>query len=387
MAVRPDEHVQDQTSSGIDPDGDTVVSATGWPVPEELVASHDAPATADPEAPGRRPLPFGDSGARPLLLVLLVLALLGGALLAFALLQRDDDSAPAAVSTSSEPAPLPAAPSSSPTQTTPEQIDLPDLVGTTLASARVELERLGLEVRVRRTESERPRDEVLEQTPPAGDVERSTTVVLTVSDGAAQVAVPDVRGRSARAAGQEVRQAGLVARVRLVTSGEAKGTVLTQSPPAGTQANPDTVVTLQISSGRPAVERVAVPDLVGLSASAARSRLRTLGLQATVTEVTSDEPAGTIVGQAPAAGRELRDGATVRLRVSGGPATEAVPDVVGLDLDAARSQLRALGFRVQVVEEDTLDPDEDGLVTAQDPSGGTDAEAGTTIVLTVARLG
>jgi len=391
MAVRPEEPVPADTATPLDPEADTVVSDVGWPVPEGLEQPYEAPAAATPSTTHgngpRQRLPFADRGARPVLLGLVLLALLAGALLAVALLSQDDRE-PAAATTTGEPSPLPAAPSpSTPPGSKPAETEVPDLVGATYASARAELDRRGFEVRVTRSASDRPRGEVLEQAPPAGRVSPSSAVVLTVSDGPAQLSVPDVRGRSARAAGQALRNAGLALEVQLVESGAKKGIVVSQKPVAGAEVGPDTVVTLRISSGRAAVETITAPDLTGMSVTAARSRLRDLGLQPVVTEVASDEPAGTVVGQAPAAGRELREGATVRLRVSAGPATTVVPDVIGLDLDAARGQLRALGFKVQVVEQETLDPDEDGLVVAQDPSGGTDAEAGTTIVLTVARLG
>ncbi len=60
--------------------------------------------------------------------------------------------------------------------------------------------------------------------------------------------------------------------------------------------------------------------------------------------------------------------------------------MTGLDESSARARLRALGFRVETVDEPTGDPGEDGLVVAQDPLGGTDAEDGTTVVLTIVRL-
>jgi PASTA domain len=55
---------------------------------------------------------------------------------------------------------------------------------------------------------------------------------------------------------------------------------------------------------------------------------------------------------------------------------------------APQTREDALGesFVVRVVDESTTDPSQDGMVTAQDPSGGTDAPKGSTVVLTVARL-
>jgi eukaryotic-like serine/threonine-protein kinase len=117
----------------------------------------------------------------------------------------------------------------------------------------------------------------------------------------------------------------------------------------------------------------------------ARRQLRSLGLTVTVVQVRSDEPAGTVVRQSPRAGAELRKGATVRLAVSTGPRTVDVPDVTGLDEGSARSELEGAGFEVRVVDQETTDPTEDGVVLTQEPAGGT-AASGSVVTLTVGRL-
>ena len=74
------------------------------------------------------------------------------------------------------------------------------------------------------------------------------------------------------------------------------------------------------------------------------------------------------------------------LTVSKGPAQVQVPDVEGFDLGTARATLRGAGFRVDVVFADTdLDSSEDGIVLAQSPAGGIDADPKSTVTLTVGR--
>ncbi|MGI8973115.1 MAG: PASTA domain-containing protein, partial [Gaiella sp.] len=51
----------------------------------------------------------------------------------------------------------------------------------------------------------------------------------------------------------------------------------------------------------------------------------------------------------------------------------------------ARAALRAVGFKVSVVDEETDDPTLDGVVIFQDPGGSTQAEPGTRVTLTVGR--
>jgi serine/threonine-protein kinase len=132
---------------------------------------------------------------------------------------------------------------------------------------------------------------------------------------------------------------------------------------------------------------IAVPGLIGLVAADARRELRELGLRWTLVEVPSEQPRGTVVGQSPRVGAELRKGGLVTLRVSTGPASVAVPDVVGLDEASARGKLEAAGFEVRVVDEPTTDPSQDGAVVSQDPAGSSTSRKGTVVTVTIARLG
>ena len=385
MAARPDDPGTDEDGAP-DPSADTLADDE-WPVADLYDVQPDEAGSLQiesgaPARPGRRfPPPVG---ALPALVVAVLLAVLGAVALAAWWSSEGDPAAEAA------PESRPATTTQPPTSTAPspglQTEPVPDLVGTTYASASSRLESAGLEPRRRLEPSDRPEGEVLDQSPKEGtSAERGTTVVLTVSSGPDRVSVPDLEGLGAGAAARAIREAGLELDLQAEHSSEPKGTVLVQQPPAGASVEPGSAVTLRVSSG-PAVELKDVPDLAGLSVASARSRLRTLGLRSTVAEVTSSQPAGTVVGQSPGAGTELRAGSTVRLRVSSGPTTVTVPDVTGLDGASARARLRALGLTVEIVEEPTSDPGEDGLVVAQDPRAGADAEDGTTVVLTIARF-
>ena len=72
--------------------------------------------------------------------------------------------------------------------------------------------------------------------------------------------------------------------------------------------------------------------------------------------------------------------------MSKGPAQVPVPNVEGLDVATARATLRADGFRVSVVRADTDLVEEDGIVLAQSPAGGVDADPKSTVTLTVGRF-
>ena len=141
------------------------------------------------------------------------------------------------------------------------------------------------------------------------------------------------------------------------------------------------------SSEEPA-KQVAVPDLVGMTEQGAAKALEQAGLK--IGEVVSEQsdkgPAGTVVAQDPAAGKEVAEGGPVALTVSSGaspspPATSDVPDVVGFTQAEAEQSLNAAGFAVVVVAESSLTPA--GEVMSQSPTGGVIAKSGSTVRITV----
>jgi beta-lactam-binding protein with PASTA domain len=284
--------------------------------------------------------------------------------------------------------------SSTTTQESAGTLAVPEVTGLAVADARELLTAAGFHVTVRDEASDQPRGEVLRQVPDAGEeAERSSVLVLTVSSGsretsatAEQVSVPSVVGLSASSAVRKLRALDLVPKVSLVTSPKPAGTVLSQGPGADATVPARSIVRLRAARHAEGV-RVSVPTLVGLTAASARHRLAAAGLGVSVREGASDETEGTVIAQDPSAGVEVRTQTTVRITVSSGPASVAVPSVVGLDEASARDQLEAAGFVVQTVDQSTTDPSQDGTVKDQEPSGGTHAAKGSTVVLTIARSG
>ena len=284
----------------------------------------------------------------------------------------------------------------SPTSSTSKTVErgVPDVTGMGVKEARAALEDAGLNVRVVRRASPEAVGEVLRQMPKAGAaLAADEVVVLTVarrapSTQSVKVETPTVVGLIASNATELLRDAGLHARIELVTSDEPSGTVLEQSPAPGTEITDGSQVTIQVAKGRrPAVELVELPDIIGASLADGRTRLRDLGLKVRVARVVAEEPAGTIVGQSPSAGAEVREGATVTLRVSTGPSEVTVPDVIGLDEESARLELENAGFEVRMSDEPTDDPTQDAVVVDQTPRGGSTAGEGAVVTITIARCG
>jgi beta-lactam-binding protein with PASTA domain len=327
-------------------------------------------------------------------LLFTIAAVLGAIVLVAVLFASRDDGTPAGSSNAASPSGSQTPTSSGATPTPLSAPTLPDLEGMTLPAARRELRGLGAGIRVTPATSEKPAGTVLSQEPvPGTEVERGDVVAVVVARGATPtqqaggVDVPSVVGLGASDAVVVIRDAGLVPKVHLVTSAEAPGRVLRQSPGDTTQVPKGSTIRLDVSQALPVAPKVEVPDVVGTTAADARQQLRELGLSVVVTKVASDQEAGTVLRQSPRAGAEVGEHARVTLTVSTGPQKVEVPDVTGLDEESARQQLEAAGFQVQVSDEPTTDPAQDGLVLRQSPAGASSASKGSVVTLVVARMG
>jgi eukaryotic-like serine/threonine-protein kinase len=142
----------------------------------------------------------------------------------------------------------------------------------------------------------------------------------------ATATVPSVVGLPQQAATGRLRAAGFNVQIRLVPSRRPKGVVISQAPQAGAILSRGSTVALSVSGGPP---KTGVPDVVGLRAAEAVSKLDAAGLKVEQKTVASSKPAGTVVAQRPAAGEQAARGTTVVLEVSKGPQRVAVPDVAG----------------------------------------------------------
>jgi hypothetical protein len=133
------------------------------------------------------------------------------------------------------------------------------------------------------------------------------------------VTVPNVVGQTQAAATTAVTGAGLT--VGTVTqqssSMVASGSVISESPAAGTRVASGSAVNLVVSTG-PA--QVAVPNVVGQTQAAATPAITGAGLTVgTVTQQASSTMAsGSVISQNPAAGTNVASGSAVNLVVSSG---------------------------------------------------------------------
>jgi beta-lactam-binding protein with PASTA domain/predicted Ser/Thr protein kinase len=134
----------------------------------------------------------------------------------------------------------------------------------------------------------------------------------------------------------------------------------------------------------PPVAQVAVPAVEGQSEAAARTAIEGAGLTVgTVdTQASSTVDQGLVISSDPSGGASVEKGSAVNLLVSGGPDTVAVPNVVGLTEDRARSTLQQAGFTsINSRETDSLE--KAGNVVAVEPGEGEQAAPNTPIILQV----
>ena len=97
-------------------------------------------------------------------------------------------------------------------------------------------------------------------------------------------------------------------------------------------------------------------------------------------EVEGEDPVGTIMSQDPAGGMAEK-GSIISVTAVGTEVAD-VPNVVNQSRDAAREALENEGFGVAERERESSFDDE-GLVIAQDPKGGSSAETGSEVTITV----
>ncbi|WP_226963869.1 Stk1 family PASTA domain-containing Ser/Thr kinase [Nostocoides sp. F2B08] len=129
-----------------------------------------------------------------------------------------------------------------------------------------------------------------------------------------------------------------------------------------------------------------VPVVAVLDYDEAVATLRTAELGA-VREDVYDEtiPVGQVVSTDPLAGREVRRGTDVAVRVSLGPERYAVPALVGTPADAAGQVLEETMLALGEVTEAYSEEVEAGVVVSVDPTEGTELRRGDPVALVVSK--
>lgn len=142
-------------------------------------------------------------------------------------------------------------------------------------------------------------------------------VLAVVFSRSGIVRVPSLQGMDRKAAATRLQELGLdlVVGDQRFSASAPLGSIIDQTPAAGTQVKDGTVVTVALSAGS---EAFAMPDVVGSTLDAARKKLRDRGLTVEFQTVPSDKDQGTVVSSVPSPGVTVLTGDTVRLTVAAG---------------------------------------------------------------------
>jgi serine/threonine-protein kinase len=196
--------------------------------------------------------------------------------------------------------------------------DVPDVKGKPVDEAKVLMQQAGFSLSVG-TEAHHdtvPKGAVASFDPNRKEARKGTAFTAVVSKGPVLVAVPNVQGKTPGQAKTAFEAAGFVYASREDFSDTIEtGAVIGSEPGSGQMAPKGSTITAVVSKGpRP----FPMPDLVGMTRAAAKEKARTLGLviRNEYPVPGSGKPKGTVQGQNPPAGTNVRPGTGIDIYFS-----------------------------------------------------------------------
>jgi eukaryotic-like serine/threonine-protein kinase len=195
------------------------------------------------------------------------------------------------------------------------------------------------------------------------------------------IRVPNVTGLSFDDAGRRLAERGLrgVKGEERFHGASPKGTVLEQTPTAGSTDVEGASVTLVVSAGQ---QTAKVPAVNGLARADAERALEQAGFDVgDVTERPSNIPAGQVIEANPRSGSEATVPSPISLIVSAGPTVVLIPNVVGQSVTQARLLIENAGLTLSDVRTPTGEQvsDSTAIVVATIPAAGAQVAAGSRV--------
>ncbi|QER84484.1 Stk1 family PASTA domain-containing Ser/Thr kinase [Streptomyces tendae] len=201
------------------------------------------------------------------------------------------------------------------------KVAVPSVIGDDIDDAKAELEgdKYQFVVEVEEKISGEEPGTVIEQKPDLGEeVEKGTTVTLTVAKAEDKATVPDVLTKSCEEAKAQMTASTLTGNCVEEETDDPNlvGKVIRTSPDANTQVSKNSQVTIFIGKAK-AAEKVAVPEINGKKLEEAQRLLGEAGLS--VTGVTGpNDPNARVFGSNPPQGTPVDKGTGVTLFTVGG---------------------------------------------------------------------
>ena len=233
---------------------------------------------------------------------------------------------------------------------TQQKVEVPTLIGLVYEDLP-EYDNVKIKLGEKNYSDEYAAGVICDQTPAAGDkVVKGETIYVVVSLGPGEAAMPDLKDRTLEEAIKmlEDLQLGLQ-----ITEHKEEyhdtvpaGLVIRANYEVGDMLQVGEVVTLYVSLGKE-IKKGSMPLLEGMTEEQAEQILEDQHMDLVyefVEEHSSTVEKGFVTRTDPEVGQELQTGQTITVYISNGPEKKELPDVLGMDLAEAGSELAKAGF-------------------------------------------
>lgn len=197
----------------------------------------------------------------------------------------------------------------------PGTTKVPNLAGLSEKTAKSRLKKADLKAEIERENSvDIELGRVIRSDPRSSEVvTMGSRVLIVISSGPAEVDVPSVTGMSQEEAQTVLKEADLNVIIEREDSSKDEGTVIEQTPAAGSRVDEGTSVTIVVSNGKGA----EVPGVIGSSEGSAVTQLEKAGFEVSVKEKNVDkvEDDGIVLSQSPSKGAKKKKGDIVTITV------------------------------------------------------------------------
>lgn len=202
-----------------------------------------------------------------------------------------------------------------------------------------------------------------------------------------EVEVPDFKGMTLEEAQIEAEKYGLKVEEgdQVYSPDQEEGKITSQTPGKGAKVSKGKVITVNISLGK---KDGVVPNIVGMDYKEAKEYLEDFGFElGMVVKVKSTKPENTVITQSVEAGSTADKGTVIDVEVSDGKGKEMkeVPYLIGKDVDTAKSEIIAAGFKVGNIYYEESDEYPKNTITSQQYKSGEELEEGTAIDIVVSK--
>ncbi|MDN6199064.1 Stk1 family PASTA domain-containing Ser/Thr kinase [Corynebacterium flavescens] len=226
----------------------------------------------------------------------------------------------------------------------PAAVIVPEVENRPRAEVVSELEGLGLLVTVNdEPNPDIARGNAIRINPAAGsELQKNSSVTLTVSSGKETTDVPDVTGMTLQEASAALSEAGLLLNDNVSETNDdaPAGQIISQDPAGGSQLSKGSKIRVTVSKGK---ETFTVPDVTGMDRDRAVSTLEEMRFQVNVRMVDSQEPENRVISMTNR-GEKLAAGDTVTIDVSNNQLMTA-PNLVHMSEADAKRALSDAGWK------------------------------------------